>query len=105
MSFPYGAIVAANMLRNKGEKRTYPQPKITTLSEYTTASELAVYEQLVNAAKNVGICEMADMISNWMDFDSLSDVKKRSFLHEYAPIGFTKNKPTLFELIKDLFLN
>ena len=100
--FPYSAIIAANLL-NKGTQRTPKQPKITTLGEYSTSSELAVYEQLVNAAKNVGICEMADMISNWMDFDSLSDVKKRSFLNEYAPIGFTKNKPTIFELIKDLF--
>ena len=102
MSFPYSAIIAANLLNN-GEKRAPKQPNITTLGEYTTASKEEVYNKLVEAAKNVGICEMADMISNWMDFDSLSDVKKRSFLHEYAPIGCTKNKPTLFELIKDLF--
>lgn len=100
--FPYGAIIAANLL-NKDTQRTQNQPKITTLSEYTTASEEEVYEQLVNAAKGVGILEMANIISKWNDFDTLSDVKKRSFLHEYAPVGCTKNKPTVFELIKDLF--
>lgn len=103
MSFPYGAIVAANMLRNKGEKRTYPQPKITTLSEYTAASEEEVYEQLVNSAKKVGIFEMSNIISKWNDFDTLSDVKKRAFLHDYA--STFREKPTLLELIKDLFLN
>jgi hypothetical protein len=100
--FPYSAIVAANMLNKQGQRQANP-PKITTLGEYTKATDLEVYEQLVESAKTVGICEMADIISNWQDFDSLSDVKKRSFLHEYAPIGFIRNKPTLFELIKDLF--
>jgi hypothetical protein len=102
MSFPYSAIVASNMLNKQGIRQSNP-PKITTLGEYTTSTDLEVYEQLVEAAKTVGICEMSDIISNWQDFDSLSDVKKRSFLHEYAPIGFIKNKPALFELIKDLF--
>jgi hypothetical protein len=102
MSFPYSAIVAANMLNKQGIRQANP-PKITTLGEYTASTDLEVYEQLVESAKTVGICEMADIISNWQDFDLLSDVKKRSFLHEYAPIGFIKKKPTLFELIKDLF--
>jgi|LakMenEpi05May12_1017382.scaffolds.fasta_scaffold40273_1 hypothetical protein len=102
MSFPYSAIVAANMLNKQGIRQANPA-KIATLGEYTASTDLEVYEQLVEAAKTVGICEMADIISNWQNFDSLSDVKKRSFLHEYAPIGFIKNKPTLFELIKDLF--
>jgi len=100
--FPYSAIVAANMLNKQGQRQANP-PKITTLGEYTTATDLEVYEQLVESAKTVGICEMADIISNWQNFDSLSDVKKRLFLYEYAPIGFIKKKPTLFELIKDLF--
>lgn len=100
--FPYGAIIAANMLNN-GEKRAPKQPNIITLGEYTTLSKEEVYNNLTDAAKNVGICEMANMISNWMDFDALSDVKKRSFLYAYSPVGCTKNKPTLFELIKDLF--
>jgi hypothetical protein len=90
------------MLNKQAQRQANP-PKITTLYEYTTATDLEVYEQLVESAKTVGICEMADIISNWQDFDSLSDVKKRSFLHEYAPTGFIRNKPTLFELIKDLF--
>ena len=100
--FPYGAIIAANLL-NKDTQRTPKQPNVTSLEEYTTLTNEEVYNKLVDAAKNVGICEMANMISNWMDFDSLSDVKKRSFLHKYAPIGCIKNKPTIFELIKDLF--
>jgi hypothetical protein len=98
--FPYSAIVAANMLNKKGVVKTNP-PKITTLGEYTTATDLEVYEQLVNAAKNVGICEMADMISNWQNFDSLSDVKKRLFLYEYA--STFRSKPTFIERVKDYF--
>jgi len=100
--FPYGAIIAANLL-NKDTQRTPKQPNVASLEEYTTLTNEEVYNKLVDAAKNVGICEMANMISNWMDFDSLSDVKKRSFLHKYAPISCVKNKPTIFELIKDLF--
>lgn len=95
--FPYSAIAAANML--KGAKRTPNPPRITTLSEYTTASAEEVYEQLVNKAKTIGIMEMADMISSWQNFDSLSDVKKRLFLHEYA--STFKEKPSLLERIKD----
>ena len=101
--FPYSAIIAANLLNKKGGQRQANQPKIDTLNEYTLLAPEQVYDILTMRARGAGICEMADMISNWMDFDSLSDVKKRSFLHEYAPIGCTKNKPTVFELIKDLF--
>lgn len=98
--FPYSAIVAANMLHKQGQRQANP-PKITTLGEYTTATDLQVYEQLVEAAKTVGICEMADMISNWQNFDSLSDVKKRLFLYEYA--STFKSKPTFIERVKDYF--
>ena len=101
--FPYGAIIAANLLNKEKGQREANQPKIDTLSEYTESSPLEVYEQLTNTAKIVGILEMADMISNWQNFDSLSDVKKRLFLNEYAPIGCTKDKPTFKERIKDYF--
>lgn len=98
--FPYSAIVAANMLNKQGQRQANP-PKITTLGEYTIATDLEVYEQLVESAKTVGICEMADMISNWQNFDSLSDVKKRLFLYEYA--STFKSKPTFIERVKDYF--
>ena len=101
--FPYSAIIAANLLNKKGGQRQVNQPKIDTLNEYTLLAPEQFYNILTARAREVGICEMADMISNWQNFDSLSDVKKRLFLNEYAPLDCLKDKPTIVERIKDYF--
>ena len=100
--FPYGAIIASQLLHKQTPYVPKP-PKISTLGDYTETSPEDIYKLLTNRGTIAGIMEMCDIISNWQGFDNLSDVKKRSFLHKYAPIGCIKNKPTIFELIKDLF--
>ena len=105
MSFPYGAIVAANMLRNKGEKRTPNPPAISTLSDYTTLDSLEFQTAIVKVTEKEGLFTSLSIFERWQNFDSLSDVKKRLFVDEIAPQSSCKKKPTLFELIKDLFLN
>jgi hypothetical protein len=100
--FPYGMIIAANMLNKQGQRQSNP-PKINTLNDYTEFTPEQVYDLLVTKAKTVGICEMADMITNWQNFDSLSDVKKRLFLADYAPEGMIGTKPTIIERLKDYF--
>ena len=64
--FPYSAIIAANLLNKKGGQRQANQPKIDTLNEYTLLAPEQVYDILTMRARGAGICEMADMISNWL---------------------------------------
>jgi hypothetical protein len=79
--FPYGMIVAANMLNKKGERQTNV-PRITTLNEYTELTPQQFYDLLTIRAQGAGICEMANMISNWQGFDSLSAKQKVKFVTE-----------------------
>lgn len=79
--FPYGMIVAANMLNKKGERQANA-PKIETLNEYTDLTPEQFYELLNIRAQNIGICEMADLISNWQGFDFLTDKEKIRFVIE-----------------------
>jgi hypothetical protein len=79
--FPYSAIAASQLLRNQ-KPYVAKEPKISTLVDYTKTSPEDFYKLLTIRAKSAGICEMADMISNWMDFDNLSDKKKRRFVIE-----------------------
>jgi hypothetical protein len=79
--FPYGMIVAANMLNKKGERQTNV-PRIDTLNEYTELTSQQFYDLLTVRAKSAGICEMANMISNWQGFDSLSAKQKVEFVTE-----------------------
>lgn len=79
--FPYSAIAASQLLRNQ-KPYVAKEPKISTLMDYTKTSPEDFYKLLTIRAKSAGICEMADMISNWMDFDNLSDKKKRIFVIE-----------------------
>ena len=79
--FPYSAIAASQLLRNQ-KPYVAKEPKISTLVDYTKTSPEDFYKLLTIRAKSAGICEMADMISNWMDFDNLSDKKKRIFVIE-----------------------
>ena len=79
--FPYSAIAASQLLRNQ-KPYVAKEPKISTLVDYTKTSPEDFYKLLTIGAKSAGICEMADMISNWMDFDNLSDKKKRIFVIE-----------------------
>ena len=79
--FPYGMIVAANMLNSKGERQANA-PKIETLSEYTDLTPEQFYELLTTRAQNIGICEMVDLISNWQGFDLLRHKEKVRFVTE-----------------------
>lgn len=79
--FPYSAIAASQLLRNQ-KPYVAKEPKISTLVDYTKTSPEDFYKLLTIRAKSAGICEMADIISNWMDFDNLSDKKKRRFVIE-----------------------
>ena len=79
--FPYSAIAASQLLRNQ-KPYVAKEPKISTLVDFTKTSPEDFYKLLTIRAKSAGICEMADIVSNWMDFDNLSDKKKRRFVIE-----------------------
>ena len=79
--FPYSAIAAAHLLNNKSERQPNP-PKISTLGEFTQTSPEDFYTLLVKKAQTVGICEMADMITKWQNFDSLTPNQKTRFVTE-----------------------
>ena len=77
--FPYAAIIAANS-KNKGYKPK--APKVETLKDYTETSTEDFYKKLVDKSEYVGILVMADMISNWMNFDNLTEKQKIRFVRE-----------------------
>ena len=81
--FPYSAIAAANLLNNKNKSKRQPNaPKIYTLGMFTETIPEDFYAILCEKAKTVGICEMADMISNWQGFDNLTPKQKIRFVRE-----------------------
>lgn len=80
--FPYSAIAAANLLNNKKGERQHNPPKITTLNKYTQTSPEDFYNLLLKRSQTVGIFEMAEMITNWQDFDNLTEKQKIRFIRE-----------------------
>lgn len=97
--FPYSMIVAANMLLNNKGERQANAPKIKTLNEYTELTPQQFYDLLTVRAKGVGICEMADMISNWQGFDNLTSNQKVKFVTETINPGYY----SLVNRVKRLF--
>jgi hypothetical protein len=79
--FPYGIIIASNLLRRKGDAKSNP-PKIETLKYFTDLPAEDFYKILVENSQKVGLLEMAEMISCWQNFDDLSDKKKKRFVTE-----------------------
>lgn len=79
--FPYSIISASRLL---GDKKEYiPQPpKIETLQNYIQIPTEQFYNLLVEKSKTVGLFEMSDMISNWRNFDNLSETQKIRFVNE-----------------------
>jgi hypothetical protein len=91
-TFPYAAIIAANM---KQKPYVAKEPKIETLKDYTQTSPADFYTLLVKRTEISGIFETCDIISNWMDFDNLSDKKKRKFVIETETPGYYSIKNCL----------
>lgn len=79
--FPYSMIVASNLLRQNKSRVPVP-PKIKTFSQYTDVPEKEFYDLLVLRGKQVGVLEMANIISKWQGFDNLSEKQKIRFVKE-----------------------
>jgi hypothetical protein len=79
--FPYGAIIASQMLNRKNKREAQP-PQIETLSSFTKLSAEEFYDLLVERSKTAGIIEMCDLITNWQGFDKLTVQQRARFVKE-----------------------
>lgn len=79
--FPYGMIIASQLL-NKNSKRKPNPPLIDTLPNYIQMPTIDFYNLLVQKSERVGVLEMCNLIKNYQKFDSLSEKQKIRFVKE-----------------------
>jgi len=75
-------MINASLLLNGKKKHTPQPPSIETLPNYIQMPTVQFYDLLVERSENVGLLEMCDMITNWQNFDNLSEKQKVKFVRE-----------------------
>lgn len=100
--FPYGIIVASQMLLQKKDKTNFPPPYISTLGDYTDLTSEEFFIKLSERVDKSGLTQAIGFLSCWQNFDSLSEAKKIKFITEITDPKYYSISNRIKRLIKKI---